>query len=170
LTLCDAPLPVLRRADLSSDALTRVVAPYGARLVELPPGAQLPCSYWGAPEAGLAGNRLFVRDDTPVHSLLHELGHYVCMTPVRRASLWLDAGGDDDEECAVCYLQLVLADHVAGFGRACCCDDMDVWGYSFREGSTRAWRDGDGADARRWLVDRGLIDVMNRPTWRLRSL
>lgn len=170
MILCDAPLPVLRRADLSFDALTRVVAPYGARLVEVPAGARLPGSYWGAPEAGLAGNRLFVRDDTPVHSLLHELGHYICMTPARRARLWLDAGGDDDEECAVCYLQLVLADYVAGFGRARCCGDMDVWGYSFREGSARAWRDGDGADARRWLLERGLIDIANNPTWRLCSV
>jgi hypothetical protein len=168
LTLCAVPLPVLRRAGFSAAALTAIVAPYGARLVEVSPGARLPGSYWGAPEAGLAANRLYVRGDTPMHSLLHELGHYVCMTPTRRARLWLDAGGDDDEECAVCYLQLVLADHVPGFGGARCCDDMDAWGYSFREGSALTWRDGDGADARRWLLERGLIDATNRPTWRLR--
>ena len=72
-------------------------------------GEVLPGSYWGESEAGLRGNVLYVRADTPLHSLLHELSHYVCMTPERRAGLDRDAGGDDAEECAVCYLQIVLA-------------------------------------------------------------
>ena len=32
-----------------------------------------PGSYWGDSEAGLRGNALYVRADTPLHSLLHEL-------------------------------------------------------------------------------------------------
>ena len=60
----------------------------------------------------MRGNTLYVRADTPVHSLLHELSHYVCMTPERRAGLDRDAGGDDAEECAVCYLQILLADEL----------------------------------------------------------
>jgi hypothetical protein len=90
------------------------------------------------------------------------------MPAERRAMLNRDAGGDTDEECAVCYLQLVLADELPEFGRQRCCDDMDAWGYSFREGCVRAWLGGDGEDARRWLLRRGLIDAALRPTWRLR--
>lgn len=159
---------VMTRAALDSVALRSLLARYGADLVDVPPGALLPGSYWGAPEAGLIANRVYVRGDTPVHSVLHELGHFVCMPAERRAMLNRDAGGDTDEECAVCYLQLVLADELPEFGRQRCCDDMDAWGYSFREGCVRAWLGGDGEDARRWLLRCGLIDAALRPTWRLR--
>jgi hypothetical protein len=158
----------MTRAELDSRALRVVLGRYGAELVDVEPEAPLPGSYWGAPEAGLVDRRVYVRADTPAHSVLHELGHFVCMTAARRACLDRDAGGDTDEECAVCYLQLVLADELPGLGRDRCCDDMDRWGYSFREGSVRAWLDGDGEDARRWLLRHGLIDAAARPTWRLR--
>jgi len=141
---------------------------YGAEAVRLQAGP-IPGSYWGAPEAGLVGSRLYFRDDTPAHSLLHELAHYVCMSPARRAALDTDAGGDDDEECAVCYLQNLLADHLAPYARARSFADMDAWGYSFRQGSAAAWFHGDGLDACRWLRERALIDELGEPTWRLRS-
>ena len=44
-------------------------------------------------EAGLIGDALYLRPDTPVHSALHEACHYVCMDPARRAGLDTDAGG-----------------------------------------------------------------------------
>jgi len=166
---------VLRRSDLGADApdaldaLDSLAARYGVRAVEVADGAPVPGSYWGAPEAGLARGRLYARRDTPLHSFLHELGHFVCMTPERRARLWRDAAGDEAEECAVCYLQVVLADWVPYFGRERCCDDMDAWGYSFREGSVRTWLGGDGADARAWLGAHGLVDAQERPTWRVRE-
>ena len=83
---------------------------YGLELIQLGPGTAIPASYWGEPEAGLAGRCLFVRPDTPVHSLLHEACHYICMNSKRRAALWREAGGDENEESAVCYLQVLLAD------------------------------------------------------------
>jgi hypothetical protein len=46
---------------------------------------------------------------------------------------------------------------------------MDAWGYSFREGSTRAWLAGDATDARDWLRARGLIDARGSPTWAVRG-
>jgi len=144
------------------------VSRYGARLVVVPDGAPIPHSYWGAPEAGLEGDRLYVRGDTPAHSLLHELCHYVCMSADRRARLMKDAGGTALEECAVCYLQVLLADHLPGFGRDKALADMDAWGYSFREGSAGAWWRGDARFAREWLLDHGLIDATDRVTWRLR--
>ena len=103
------------------------------------PAAAIPGSYWGESEAGLRGQWLYARGDTPLHSILHEAAHYVCMTPERRASLDRDAGGDDAEECAVCYLQLLLADVVPSLGRERLFSDMDRWGYSFRLGAARAW-------------------------------
>jgi hypothetical protein len=68
----------------------------------------------------------------------------------------------------VCYLQVLLAERLRGFGAERCLDDMDAWGYSFREGSSRAWLEGDARFARDWLVAHGLVDADLRPTFRLR--
>ena len=145
-------------------ALALLLARYGMQLTLVAPGEGIPGSYWGHSEAGLKADRLYARLDTPVHSVLHEASHYVCMTPERRAGLDRDAGGDDLEESAVCYLQLLLADQLPGIGRARLLSDMDAWGYSFRLGSTRTWFEGDAADARQWLRDHGVIDDEDRPT------
>ena len=131
--------------------------------------SDIPGSHWGEPEAGLIGDRLYLRPDTPVHSALHEACHYVCMDPARRAGLDTDAGGDYDEENAVCYLQILLAGELEGFGRRRMLADMDAWGYTFRLGSARAWFEQDADDARAWLLRHGLVDASDRPTYRLRS-
>jgi hypothetical protein len=141
----------------------------GLRPVLVPCEAPVPGSYWGAPEAGLIGDRLFVRADTPVHSVLHEAAHYVCMDADRRARLHTDAGGDESEENAVCYLQVLLADQLVGIGRDRLFADMDAWGYSFRLGSSRAWFEQDAEDARGWLLAYGLMRADGRLTWALRQ-
>ena len=87
------------------------------------------------------------------------------MSPERRAGLDRDAGGDDAEECAVCYLQILLADELPQFGRERMFEDMDAWGYTFRLGSARAWFEQDAADARAWLRGQGVVD--DRATGRL---
>ena len=128
----------------------------------------IPGSYWGESEAGLIGNNLYARLDTPLHSMLHEACHYICMDDLRRAALHRDAGGEVDEENAVCYLQIVLADFVDGFDRIQMQDDMDTWGYTFRLGSARAWFMREAEEAQGWLLDAGLIDKNDNPTWRIR--
>jgi len=161
---------VVALADLDRREVVELLARYGARLIELAPNEKIPGSYWGESEAGLIGDAVYARADTPAHSLLHELSHYVCMDDARRASLATDAGGDDDEEGAVCYLQVLLARALRGFGAERCLRDMDAWGYSFREGSARAWFEvGDGAHARAWLLAHGLIDALQQPISRLRA-
>jgi hypothetical protein len=159
---------VVALADLDRREVVELLAGYGARLAELAPHESIPGSYWGESEAGLIGDAVYVRADTPAHSLLHELCHYVCMDDERRAALATDAGGNDDEEIAVCYLQVLLAQTLRGFGAEQCLRDMDAWGYSFREGSARAWFDGDGTYARAWLRAHGLIDAKDRPIKKLR--
>ncbi len=156
-------------ADLDRADVAQLLACYGARLIELSRHESIPGSYWGDSEAGLVGNAVYVRADTPAHSLLHELCHYICMDERRRTSLATDAGGSDDEESAVCYLQVLLAQLLRGFGVERCLRDMDAWGYSFREGSARAWFLGDGAHARDWLLAHGLIDAQREPISRLRA-
>jgi hypothetical protein len=161
----------LRQPDvLSCDGhdIAGLVARYGMQLQQLPAGSEIPGSHWGAPEAGLIGNRLLARPDTPVHSALHEASHYICMDGPRRAALHTDAGGSAIEESSVCYLQILLADHVPGMGRARMCADMDAWGYSFRLGSSAAWFEHDAEDARAWLLDHYLITPQGQPSWRLR--
>ena len=142
---------------------------YGLELRLVGEGEPLPGSYWGDSEAGLSGRRLFARRDTPVHSILHEACHYICVTPERRVGIDTDAGGDYDEENGVCFLQILLADHVPKVGRDRMLADMDAWGYTFRLGSARAWFENDAAETRAWLRRHLLIDPDDKPTWRLRE-
>ena len=132
---------------------------YGLELHLVAPAEIIPGSYWGEREAGLIGAKLYARLDTPLHSVLHESAHFICMTPERRAGLDTDAGGDDAEENAVCYLQLVLAESLPNIGLARMCLDMDEWGYSFRLGSAATWFAEDADDARDWLIRHGLLDL-----------
>lgn len=150
-------------------ALALLLERYGMQLALIAPREGIPGSYWGHSEAGLKGERLYARLDTPVHSVLHEASHNICMTPERRAGLDRDAGGTDLEESAVCYLQVLLADELPGVGRARLLCDMDAWGYSFRLGNTRAWFEGDATDARDWLCQHGVIDATGRVTGAKRS-
>jgi hypothetical protein len=158
-------LDVLRVGQDPDGSLADLTRRYGVELVHWTSDSPLPGSYWGESEAGLHGNALYVRPDTPLHSLLHELSHFVCMSPQRRAALDRDAGGDDDEESAVCYLQILLADELPMLGRARMLCDMDAWGYTFRLGSARAWFEQDAAEAVRWLRERGVLDGGCRPTF-----
>jgi hypothetical protein len=162
-------LGVVVLAELDRREAARLVESYGARLVLLGNGEPIPGSYWGDAEAGLIGSAVYVREDTPAHSLLHELCHFICMDDERRAELKTDAGGNDDEESAVCYLQVLLAQRLRDFGADRCLADMDAWGYSFREGSARAWFAGDGRFARAWLLAHELIDRRDEPICRLRA-
>jgi hypothetical protein len=160
---------VMRVRDCARDDVRGLVAGYGIDLEVLADGAAIEDSFWGAPEAGISRAGVRCRADTPLHSLLHELCHIMCMTVARRSVLQRNAGGDAAEECAVCYLQIILADYLPGFGAARCLRDMDAWGYSFRQGSAQAWFDGDGREAREWLRAHDLIDTAAQPTWRLRT-
>jgi hypothetical protein len=159
---------VLRVGEAAHDSLHSLVQRYGASLRVCAADEELPGSYWGESEAGLQGNEIFVRADTPLHSLLHELSHFVCMSADRRAGLDRDAGGDDEEECAVCYLQILLADELPMLGRDRMFADMDAWGYTFRLGSARAWFERDAADACIWLRRNGVVDAHRRPTFLLK--
>ena len=149
-------------------AVAMLLSRYGLNLALVAPEELIPGSYWGESEAGLQGDRLYARLDTPVHSVLHEASHYICMTPERRSGLDRDAGGDDPEESAVCYLQILLADEIPGVGCERLATDMDDWGYSFRLGNTRSWLSSDAEDARAWLARHGVIDSGGRLTGQLR--
>ena len=137
---------------------------YGLFLTMVECAQPIPGSYWGACEAGLRGNKLYARADTPVHSVLHEACHFICMSAAQRADLDTDAGGDDAEECAVCYLQVLLADALPAVGRDRLFADMDLWGCSFRLGGAREWFERDAEDARQWLRAHGLTDSQDTPT------
>jgi hypothetical protein len=154
--------------DVELRSLTALLARVGLQAIEVAINADIPGSYWGECEAGLIDNRLYFRSDTPLHSVLHEACHFICMDAQRRAALNRDAGGDYDEENAVCYLQIVLADHLADFGRERMCTDMDAWGYTFRLGSAKDWFERDAYDAKQWLLNEGLITAQLQPAWRVR--
>jgi hypothetical protein len=150
-------------------AVTQLLSRYRLQTVAIAADATIPGSYWGESEAGLVGNRIYFRPDTPLHSLLHEACHFICMDDARRARLERDAGGDYDEENAVCYLQILLANEVGGMDWQQMCRDMDAWGYTFRLGSAQAWFEQDADDARRWLLAHRIIDASGRPTGTCRS-
>ena len=160
---------VLRYRDADAVSLAALLARFRLSLCRSPEQVPIPGSFWGDEEAGLLGRRLLARGDTPLHSILHEACHYICMDEGRRSGLDTDAGGDYDEENAVCYLQILLADQLPDFGRARMMTDMDAWGYSFRLGSARAWFEQDAADARAWLQRYGLITAGGEPTFSVRG-
>jgi hypothetical protein len=148
----------MRLADIGFEAPAALLAQHGLELVYVDTGAPIPGSFWGEPEAGVIASRVYARGDTPLHSLLHEACHLlVVVDPARRATIHTDASDSNEEEDATCYLQIVLADGLPGFGRERALADMDAWGYSFRLGSARAWFEQDAEDARAFLQTHGLL-------------
>jgi hypothetical protein len=147
---------VLRVHEMEFEVLAALLARFDLVLHRVPDGVPIPGSFWGDPEAGVIAHNVYVRGDTPVHSMLHEACHLIVLTPEARALVHTDATDSDIEEDAACYLQVVLADELPGVGRARLMADMDAWGYSFRMGSTQAWMTHDAQDARSWLAQRGL--------------
>nr|WP_232350668.1 hypothetical protein [Xanthomonas citri] len=148
---------VLRVADIGLDAPAALLARYGLRLHRVESDAAIPGSFWGEPEAGIIGCDVYVRDDTPVHSLLHEAGHLIVLPAEKRAAVHTDATDSVEEEDATCYLQILLAEQLPGVGSARLMADMDSWGYTYRLGCTRAWFEQDAENARSWLDARGLL-------------
>ena len=149
---------VLTLTDILFDDAAALLHRYGLQLLKVADGEQIPGSFWGECEAGIIGTTVHARDDTPVHSLLHEAGHLIVLPPERRASVHTDATDSIAEEDAVCVLQGLLGDALPGVGRARLLADMDAWGYTFRMGSARAYVDRDADDAWAWLQARGLVD------------
>lgn len=160
---------VLKFADADQQALAALLQRYGMVIRPVATGEEIPGSFWGDEEAGLKGNHLLLRPDTPLHSALHEACHFICMDAARRSGLDTNAGGDYDEENVVCYLQILLAAELSGFGSARMMQDMDAWGYSFRLGSARAWFEQDANDARQTALAWQLINESGQPTFRLRD-
>jgi hypothetical protein len=148
---------VLTLAEIDTDAIVALLRRHALRFVVVDDGLPIPGSYWGEREAGIIGDTVYARRDTPVHSILHEACHLIVLPPQRRAAVHPDATDSTEEEDAVCYLQIVLADTLAGVGSDRVMRDMDAWGYTFRLGSTRAWFERDADDARVWLTERGLL-------------
>ena len=148
---------VLRLREVAFADAAALLARHGLALVAVADGEPIPGSYWGEPEAGIIGPTVYVRGDTPVHSMLHEACHLIVLPPERRAAVHTDATDSVAEEDATCYLQIVLAGRLPGVGSDRLMQDMDTWGYTYRLGSTRAWFEQDAGDARQWLVERGLL-------------
>ncbi len=159
---------VLRFCDIDQDEITALLGQFQLEICITGIEQDIPGSYWGDEEAGLIGNKLYLRNDTPLHSILHESCHYICMDNEHREKLNTDAGSDIAEENAVCYLQILLADQLSSIGRNRLFADMDAWGYSFRLGSAKAWFEQDAEDARGWLLQNRLINEQAHPLFQLR--
>jgi hypothetical protein len=148
---------VLALGDVDIEFIAHLLATYGLALACVRDGEKIPGSFWGEPEAGVIGHTVYARNDTPVHSLLHEACHLIVADPDRRGAIHTDASDSQAEEDATCYLQIVLGDAIADVGRARIQTDMDTWGYTFRLGSAHAWFERDADDARTWLIERRLL-------------
>ena len=160
-------MPVLLCNDINLQHLQSLLGRYGLALETVQDNDPIPGSFWQPPEAGLVGDTLYIRNDTPLHSALHEACHYICMDGQRRSKLHTDAGGSAIEENGVCYLQILLSNYLDEMGTARMFNDMDEWGYSFRLGSAQAWFEQDAEDAFDWLVKNKIITAGNKPTWTL---
>ena len=159
---------MLRIADVPLETIISLLKQFDLELFLEESDSAITGSFWGDSEAGIVGRSVYVRADTPIHSLLHETCHILCMTEERRSGLDRDAGGSDLEEAAVCYLQVILADSIEGVGRDRLMLDMDEWGYSFRLGNTQDWFQRDAEDAREFLINHGLLSSAGDVTFRLR--
>ena len=157
-----APRDVLRVRDLPPGAADALLASHGLQLHFVDDAAPIPGSFWGEPEAGVIAHNVYVRGDTPVHSMLHEACHLIVLPAERRAQVHTDATDSVAEEDAVCVLQSLLGDALPGVGRARVLADMDAWGYTFRLGSARAYVEQDAAAAWAWLQAHGLVDEQRR--------
>jgi len=150
-------MSVLLCSDINLHHLHVLLERYSMEIKTISDNDTIPGSFWQPPEAGLIGNTLFIRPDTPVHSALHETCHYICMDDKRRKNLDTNAGGDYQEEDAVCYLQILLSDYITEMKQKRMLNDMDEWGYSFRLGSAKAWFDDDAEDALLWLKKNNIV-------------
>ena len=150
---------ILRVADIDFGDARALLARYGLELVRVVDDEAIPGSYWGESEAGLVGATVHARNDTPVHSLLHEAAHLIVLPPERRDAVHTDATDSVEEEDAVCVLQALLGDELPGVGRERVFADMDAWGYTFRLGSAQAYFERDSESAWAWLRARGLVDA-----------
>jgi len=162
-------MPVLLYSEIKPEHLQSLLARYGLAIKLVNTSEPIPGSFWKAPEAGLIGDVLYISDDTPIHSALHESCHYICMDQQRRSQLHTDAGGTAIEENATCYLQILLADLIPEMGRERSFKDMDEWGYSFRLGSAQAWFEQDAEEVIEWLLQHKLIDTEQHPSFLLRQ-
>lgn len=143
---------VLTIGEIDLADVAALLARYDLRFELVCDGEPIPGSFWGEPEAGLIGSIVHARRDTPVHSLLHEACHLIVLPQERRAAVHTDASDSQLEEDATCYLQLLLADALPGFGIERAFADMDAWGYTFRLGSAKAWFEHDAEDAAEFLL------------------
>ena len=162
-------MTVLLYSEINPDHLQSLLVRYGLEIKIVNTDEAIPGSFWKAPEAGLIGNQLYISNDTPIHSALHESCHYICMDQQRRSNLHTDAGGTAIDENATCYLQILLSDLIPEMGRERIFSDMDEWGYSFRLGSAQAWFEQDAEEALEWLQQHKLVDTEQQPSFLLRQ-
>jgi hypothetical protein len=151
---------MLTLAAIAHDDAASLLRRYGLTLIMVADRAPIPGSFWGEPEAGVIGENVYARADTPLHSLLHEACHLIVAPAHRRERIHTDASDSQAEEDATCYLQILLADTLHGVGRERLMADMDTWGYTFRLGSAQAWFERDADDARAWLAARRLLPAI----------
>jgi len=162
-------MSILTCADIEFTQLQQLLGKYDLKIHLVEDNKKIPGSWFGEPEAGIIENNLYIRNDTPVHSALHESCHYICMSADRREKLHTNAGGDYDEENGVCYLSILLSQYIEGFGLERMLSDMNEWGYTFRLGSSKRWFEEDAQDAVDWLEKNKIIMPVNKPTWSIRS-
>lgn len=149
---------MLTLADIGFDAPRSLLARYGLELVQVEGNAPIPGSFWGECEAGVIGSHVYARNDTPVHSLLHEACHLIVLPEEKRAEVHTDATDSIAEEDAVCILQAILGDELPDVGRERIWSDMDEWGYTFRLGSAKAYFENDAGSAFQFLIDKKIIN------------
>ena len=142
---------VLTIGDINLADVVLMLGRYALRFELVDDDAPIPATFWGGREAGLIGSTVYARRDTPLHSLLHEACHLIVIPPALRAHVHTDASDSQLEEDATCYLQLLLANALPGFGIERAFADMDAWGYTFRLGSAKAWFVDDAEDAAAFL-------------------
>ena len=77
MTTPEVQTGVLRVGDVEYAAIDNLANRYGLTVKSIADGETITGSFWGEPEAGIKGLSVFVRSDTPIHSMLHEISHII---------------------------------------------------------------------------------------------
>ena len=97
---------------ISTRVCGHAAARYDLSLEHVADGAPIPGSFWGEPEAGVIGEKVYARGDTPVHSLLHEACHLIVGRSRTGAHIHTDASdsqAEEDATAAICRSSLAIA-------------------------------------------------------------
>ena len=154
--LLQTPLTCCCLRDIGFDDVAALLARYGLAARARRRRRADPRQLLGRTRSRPDRPRVHARDDTPVHSLLHEAAHLIVLPPERARRAYrrhrFGRGRRRRLRAAVAARRRPARRRPRALMA-----DMDAWGYTFRLGSARAYFERDAEDAGPGCSARGLV-------------